>query len=755
MGSKSSRSDPEECYDSDDGKPEEDAVNGPCGYDTGIHRKEQSGVNHQLTRVKKKRWPTDIPCCVLFVLFVVGMIALGVASFVIGNPTKLYRPTDYLGRRCGEDNSNVAAGVLKIPRDIDCMNANADPKNTTAATLCEDKVKPFKVDLTYQPFLWFMDFSQPTTYGGVCVQYCPSSTNTLPKCPPELNQTSIRLPSLMDTINITLGDYCGFTRADNPTIFPPTNAMQLASTVLSFSSTLNRCVPIIRVNQLSNISSLLNGSTFASNIVQEASFATAQVWSDVSRSWKVLLLSGFVSLFVAFMMLFLIRIFADVVVWGSLLFCGLTISGAAAFMIWQGYTERQSLESKQLSTQLPNVVFYTGIAFAAIAGLYFLIVALFVGRIRNAIGIIKEASKAIAYLPQLVLLPVSLSVLLCLLAAWWIAVSLFLFSYGTPQIVDYAVAYRLSTVTQGVFAYHLFGALWISQFLVALEYMIIASCIASWYWSRKKSLSVLGAPLWRAIIRVIAYHSGTVAFGSLLVAIVQFVRILFEKFVRELEGVHKSGKLVKALVWLVRIILWVFEKIVKTINKNAYIQCAMYGTSFVCAARDAMALILRNPVQMAVVTALANVVMFINKLAIAFLTALFAYAIASKTTFLIDDAANNPINSPILVGFIALLVGFVIGSLFMTILDTAVDTITQCYLIDSEMCVDLNYVPYGTGSLRTYLDRQKKWNSVKYFACRMCFCCDCGGGDGGSVVEAKTPVIAVEENAKPVELNDQ
>jgi len=120
--------------------------------------------------------------------------------------------------------------------------------------------------------------------------------------------------------------------------------------------------------------------------------------------------------------------------------------------------------------------------------------------------------------------------------------------------------------------------------------------------------------------------------------------------------------------------------------------------------------------------------------------------------FLIDDAAQNPISSPILVAFIALVVGFVIGSLFMTILDTAVDTVTQCYLIDSEMCVDPNYVPYGTGSLRTYLDQQKKMNSVRHFACRMCFCCDCGGNPE-HVVDAKTPVIAVEENKMAVELN--
>jgi hypothetical protein len=155
-------------------------------------------------------------------------------------------------------------------------------------------------------------------------------------------------------------------------------------------------------------------------------------------------------------------------------------------------------------------------------------------------------------------MPIILSVFLAFLAAWWITVAVFLFSYGTPMIDQYAVRYKLSTVTQGIFAYHVFGGLWISQFLIALEFMIVASRIASWYWSRKKRINILGFPIWKAILRVLLFHTGTVAFGSLVVAIIQFIRLLFEKFVREMESMHKTNRIVKGCIWYVRCILWLF-----------------------------------------------------------------------------------------------------------------------------------------------------------------------------------------------------
>jgi hypothetical protein len=69
------------------------------------------------------------------------------------------------------------------------------------------------------------------TYGGVCVSYCPNSASSLPKCPPELNTTDLYDPVLGEEI---IGDYCSYTRIDNPNSFPPTYSVEAVSAILKF-----------------------------------------------------------------------------------------------------------------------------------------------------------------------------------------------------------------------------------------------------------------------------------------------------------------------------------------------------------------------------------------------------------------------------------------------------------------------------------------------------------------------------------------
>jgi hypothetical protein len=70
-----------------------------------------------------------------------------------------------------------------------------------------------------------------------------------------------------------------------------------------------------------------------------------------------------------------------------------------------------------------------------------------------------------------------------------------------------------------MFWYHLFGLFWGSQFILACAQMAMAGAIATWYFTRDKG--ELSFVLFGSIWRVIRYHLGTAAFGSLIVAFVQ------------------------------------------------------------------------------------------------------------------------------------------------------------------------------------------------------------------------------------------
>lgn len=57
---------------------------------------------------------------------------------------------------------------------------------------------------------------------------------------------------------------------------------------------------------------------------------------------------------------------------------------------------------------------------------------------------------------------------------------------------------------------------------MALCQFIIASACAIWYWEQNGTHK----PISRSIYRAFRYHLGSLAFGSLLLAIVQMIRII-------------------------------------------------------------------------------------------------------------------------------------------------------------------------------------------------------------------------------------
>jgi choline transporter-like protein 2/4/5 len=77
------------------------------------------------------------------------------------------------------------------------------------------------------------------------------------------------------------------------------------------------------------------------------------------------------------------------------------------------------------------------------------------------------------------------------------------------------------------FYYFLFGTLWSNALIQAITTFVIASACCMWYYSHGAG-NDLHLPVWRSFGRSFRYHFGSLAFGSLLLAIVQFLQILVE-----------------------------------------------------------------------------------------------------------------------------------------------------------------------------------------------------------------------------------
>jgi len=75
------------------------------------------------------------------------------------------------------------------------------------------------------------------------------------------------------------------------------------------------------------------------------------------------------------------------------------------------------------------------------------------------------------------------------------------------------------------------------------------------------------------------YHTGSLAFGSLIIAIIQVIRIILEYIDHKLKG--KENKVVKFIICCCKCCFWCLEKFMKFLNRNAYIMVRMSVFCFV------------------------------------------------------------------------------------------------------------------------------------------------------------------------------
>ena len=154
----------------------------------------------------------------------------------------------------------------------------------------------------------------------------------------------------------------------------------------------------------------------------------------------------------------------------------------------------------------------------------------------------------------------------------WGVSAIFVFSVGEPKPrpgYEFITEMQWSDQTRYVAFYQIFMLFWINAFIMGICNFTIGASACIWYFevnSDTGGKGSVGRGLWWAF----RYHMGSIAFGAFLIAVCQMIRFLFEYYRRKL-GVAKKNPLVKCLLCYTAYLLWLMEKCVKFITKNAYI----------------------------------------------------------------------------------------------------------------------------------------------------------------------------------------
>ena len=241
--------------------------------------------------------------------------------------------------------------------------------------------------------------------------------------------------------------------------------------------------------------------------------------------------------------------------------------------------------------------------------------------------------------------------------------------------------------------------------------MVLAGVFAKWYWTWDKKDVPFGM-LFISMKYATVYHLGTIAFGSLIIAIIKFNRAIVSYVENKLKMYNND--LVRCALCICKCCLWCLEKFMKFINRNAYIMCAIKSTNFCVSAKDAFCLLMRNIVRVVVLNNVVNFLLFLSQLVI-----IVGVGVTSYFVFSPDDIWNIRSTIPTLNYSATPVVFIVIGTYFITssffgVYAMAVDTLFLCFLEDMERNDGTPERPYFMSKgLQKIVGKMQKFNVEK------------------------------------------
>mmetsp|Transcript_28591 Transcript_28591/g.51833 ORF Transcript_28591/g.51833 Transcript_28591/m.51833 type:complete len:827 (-) Transcript_28591:30-2510(-) len=398
---------------------------------------------------------------------------------------------------------------------------------------------------------------------------------------------------------------------------------------------------------------------------------------------------------------------------------------------------------------LREVLLYCGYALLSMAALWLLLIICMCSRIRLAIAITQVGSAFVESNPQTLLVPILQIIVGSMWMATWGVCAAFMVSYVPAGYVP-SQAYATEAEAAGnatasgacnsrwptgfayedfsectstnstvscwycgpprfmlgeEFAYAFFCLLWHNAFLIALGQCIIAGAVGTWFFANnadKGSEPVLC----RSTRNALCYNFGSLAFGSLIIAIVQFLKWVMRYLAEQAKA--QKNRVAVVVFRALASCLWCFEKCIKFLNKNAYIQVALKGTPFCTSAKEAFFLILRNIVRFGALAMLGRVVDFLGISFITTATAIVGYFVLQ---------ALYPDANPIVPLACYILMGYLVARLFLNVYALACDTSLQCFIIAEEMEHRGDFIP---SALQSFI-KQNDLQEVHEGGC--CSCC--------------------------------
>ncbi|KAF2835266.1 DUF580-domain-containing protein [Patellaria atrata CBS 101060] len=230
----------------------------------------------------------------------------------------------------------------------------------------------------------------------------------------------------------------------------------------------------------------------------------------------------------------------------------------------------------------------------------------------------------------------------------------------------------------GLIVFVTFAAYWITEVLKNVIHTTISGVYGSWYFCSQNFPKNATRGAFR---RSMTYSFGSISFGSLLVAIINFLRQLCSVAQRQ-EA--QEGNIVGVILFcILGCIIGILDWAVQFINRYAFSHIALYGKAYIAAAKDTWKMIKDRGIDALVNECLIGPVLTMGATFIAYACALLAYCYLLFTRPAYNEGQEF---TPVVVAF-AFLIGLQICHIFTTPLSSGIDTIFVASAWDPQVLV--------------------------------------------------------------------
>ncbi|KAK9502789.1 hypothetical protein O3M35_011495 [Rhynocoris fuscipes] len=394
-------------------------------------------------------------------------------------------------------------------------------------------------------------------------------------------------------------------------------------------------------------------------------------------------------------MLFFLRLFAGFMVWVILLgTLVLSIIGTVySWILWHQKKKEQTesdIDQRKASTYLA-----VAIAATVVTVIILLVIIVLRKRIKLVVELFHEAGKALTRMPLLLVEPLLTVMALALVMALWIYFTLWIQSAGRLAIAEPSYYYKKDTIMKLTRWYNLLGMFWMVQFCIGCQQMIIAGAVAKWFFTRDKDSLV--SPIQRSAYNLIRYHLGSVALGSLFIALFQLVRAILKAI--ENQAKSSENEFLKLLFKCVQCCLACCQNILMYVTRNAYIEIAIYGQNFCTSGQQAFKVLVNNALRVTAINTVGDFVLVMAKVLVVLVTVFFGTFVLGE-----KEGVHHMWFPVALAGLFA----YFVSHCFFTVYEMVIDTIFICFCEDCEINDGINKPYFMSRNLMEFVKNTKK-----------------------------------------------